>query len=418
MPGRRVLPLTSMRLLIALGVGAALSLALAVLGWRRHLRHPLLVTSTSAVLCLGLVLGGVGAGVNKHFGLFHRWRDLFGLHSRDLVTAHNPAQVAKALAALSQGAIRTHGQLLSLRIPSPVSHFRADGALVYLPPQYAAPTYQRKGFPVIEAIPGSPGRPSDYIDGIQADVQLDQAIAAHKIPPAIVVFPASNRSFFRSLECADTADGYRDETYLTTDVHDWVTRTLKTDHARWTVMGYSTGGYCALDLSFHHPDLFARAISLDGYTHALRDHYARGIWAKGAAGAQARLEHSPDWWMLHHAPEPVDTYVAAGTLDAGAAASALSFWHAIATSGWARPANRLVTEQDGHHTFPAWSKAFLPALEWALNVSAPTSSPSSSAQAQLTAALARGCRPRPQLLPGPVARSSCAKHARAALPSR
>ncbi|MGZ6804900.1 MAG: alpha/beta hydrolase, partial [Nocardioidaceae bacterium] len=326
-----MLPLLSLRLLVVLVVAAGGCLVAAgVLLVRRQGRRRLPLVSASVVVGLVLSAGAAAAGVNRHFVLYRSWRSLFGLYSRDLVAAHSPAALARALAPLPVGApARTHGQLLSLRIPGTASGLAAGSSLVYLPPQYGTPAWAGRGFPVVEAIPGSPGAPGDYVNGIRADTQLDAAIGAHLLPPVIVVFPPSNLTVLRSLECVDTADGLRDETYLTTDVRSWVGAHLDAAPGRWTVMGYSTGGYCALDLSLRHPDLYARAASLDGYAHALDDHYARGLWPPGYDGLLARLEHSPDWWVAHHAPEPVAVYLSAGTRDRDAASDAVRFWELL-----------------------------------------------------------------------------------------
>ena len=400
------MPLTSLRLLVALGLVAAVLWFYAVLVVRRRVRRYQSLSAVLAACGLVVAAGGVAAGINRHFGLFQSWHALFGLSSRDLVAAGSPQQLTKALRDLPAGAaVPTHGQLLSLTIPSVSSGLAANGSLVYLPPQYGTAAFRGKGFPVVEAIPGSPGNPEDYINGVAADTQLDRAIAAGLLPPVIVVFAPSNTSILRSLECADTADGLRDETYLTADVHDWVTTHLNTTGTPWVSLGYSTGGYCALDLAYRHPELFSRAVSLDGYFHAIDDHYARNIWGYGTLGRQNRLEHSPDWWMTHHGPEPVDVYVSAGNDDRDAARDALSFWNELTATAWFRPADRLVVEAGGHHTFRSWKTAFVPALQWALAPSAAPAVEPSLALKELAAAAAGNCA---TVAPTPAATTAAA----------
>lgn len=410
-------PLLSLRLLVLLAACAVGFVVLAVVvGRRRRGRSRLLAAAGPVLLSLALVVGAVGVGVNRHFVLYRSWGSLFGLHSRDLVVTHTPEALARALAPLPVGApVRTHGQLLSLQIPGTASGLKAATSLVYLPPQYGTPAWAGRGFPVVEAIPGSPGAPGDYINGIAADTQLDGAINHHLLPPVIVVFPPSNLSVLRSLECVNTADGLNDETYLTEDVRAWVNSHLDASPQRWTVMGYSSGGYCALDLAYRHPDLYARAVSLDGYAHALNDHYARGLWPHGYAGVMARLEHSPDWWIAHHQPEPVDVYLSAGTHDHDAAVDAVRLWDLLRTTGWRSPADRLVVEPGAHHTFAAWSRAFLPALRWALSSEAPASAGGDAqALAQLTSAARTRCGtgaapPTPPSGPAPAASPSACR---------
>ena len=361
---RRIrVPLTSVRLMIALGISALVVVIVTVRLHRRRGRGRLLTTATGSIVVFALVLSGVAAGVNRHFQLYRTWAALAGTSSVDLVPAGSPRELARAISVNPTDVpLPAHGTLLNLTIPATTSHLDVADGFVYLPPQYRSEAFARKGFPVVEAFNGSPGQPGDWLNGVQAIPQLDAAITSHEMSPAIVVFPPTNLSVLRSLECTDTADGLLDETYLTTDVHAWVTSQLRTDGHRWTAMGYSTGGYCALDLAFRHPDLFARAISLDGYGVALSDRYARGLWRDAAD----RRAHSPNWWVQNHAPEKVDVYLSAGADDHEAAGDALAVWKALDVGGWRSPQNRLVVDRGGRHDFDGWKRAFIPSLRWAL----------------------------------------------------
>jgi enterochelin esterase-like enzyme len=413
-----VLPLLSLRLLIVLGLGTV-GAAAAGWWWASHRRHRAVAWVTTLLVCVAFAGSGIAAGVNRHFALYQTWSSLLGLQSRDLVAANSPAALARVTAPLPAGtSARPHGQLLSLTIPGVASHLSLGKSLIYLPAVYGSKAWEHRGFPVVEALTGSPGRPADYINGLHVDTVLDKAMRDATLPPAIVVFPPSNQNVLRSLECVDTADGLRDETFLTTDVHAWVRAHLAVAAGPWSAFGYSTGGYCALDLALRRPALFNRAISLDGYTHALSDHYARGLWPAGGAGVTARLEHSPDWWVRNHAPEPVRVYLSAGDADRDAARSATSFWTLLASTGWRLPADRLVVEPHGHHTFRDWASALLPALTWALGPDTPASSPTSAgALERLISSAADPCAAATPSGPGeasptPAARSSAVGHSR------
>lgn len=43
-------------------------------------------------------------------------------------------------------------------------------------------------------------------------------------------------------------------------------------------MGYSTGGFCAVNLAIRHPDQFSAAVSLSGYFHAVTDNSTGDIY--------------------------------------------------------------------------------------------------------------------------------------------
>ena len=355
------MPLTSVRLLVLLSLALLLVLTVTLRGVRVGRAHRGAKAVLGGLLALSLVVALGAAGVNRNFQLYRSWHDLLGPDSSDLVHASSAQDLARATSPLG-AVVPAHGTMLSLTIPATTSGLDVGGAYVYLPPQYRVAAYATTTFPVVQALNGSPGTPVDWINGIKADTQLDAAISSHRMAPAIVVFAPTNTSILRSLECTDTADGLLDETYLTTDVHTWVTSHFRTDNKRWTAMGYSTGGYCALSLSFRHPDLFARAISLDGYGAALSDRYARGLWKS----PQDKLDHSPNWWVMHHPPAGIDVYILAGSSDREASGDALTLWKALVASGWRTPQSRLVVEKHGRHTFDAWLLAFTPSLEWAL----------------------------------------------------
>ena len=358
-----MLPLTSVRLLVLLGglcLAAVVSGALA----RRLLpAHPVVLRVVSGAAALLLGLAGVGAGFNRHYGLYRTWHDLLGTHSPDLVSVHGQGGLQVAVAPLPPGAPSPmHGTLFQIDIPGPHSGVAPRAAFVYLPPQYRDPAYSTATFPVVEAFQGSPGRPSDWIRGLHLDQVMDRAIHTGRVAPSIVVMPDTNGGLARSLECADTADGKNDEQFLVTDVHAWVVQNLRATAGRWASVGYSTGGYCALDLSIRHPDQYYAAVSLDGYAHALQDHYARGIWRS----VPDRLTHSPDWLVANSPPELLDIYLLAGLSDPSSVREAVRFWDELGHFKWRRRHSRLVIQQGGRHTFPAWESALAPALSWAL----------------------------------------------------
>ena len=116
----------------------------------------------------------------------------------------------------------------------------------------------------------------------------------------------------------------------------------KTQPRRWVAAGYSTGGYCALDLAFRHPDLFGSSISLGGYAHALNDRFARDL--RRSSADRLAPTTTP--------PAPVDVYLLAGTRDHGAVRDTLTFWRQLDSRRWRTPRSAMVTQRNGRHTFP------------------------------------------------------------------
>ncbi len=150
---------------------------------------------------------------------------------------------------------------------------------VYTPAGYRTSSPAR--YPVLYEVPwGGDG----WESGIHVRELLDTLIADGTLPPTLMVFINQARGPYRPSECADSWDGREHfDTYVAQTVVPWVDahfRTLRTPLAR-TLVGFSQGGYCAPTLLFHHPDLFASAVSFSGY-------FVAGVWSP-----DTRLAHLP-----------------------------------------------------------------------------------------------------------------------------
>jgi S-formylglutathione hydrolase FrmB len=80
--------------------------------------------------------------------------------------------------------------------------------------------------------------------------------------PAIVVVPTIDPNGVNT-DCTDS-NGVRNGTWLGTDVPNMLKkqfRVLDNAHA-WSMVGISTGGYCAVRMVLKHPDRFATAVAL------------------------------------------------------------------------------------------------------------------------------------------------------------
>ncbi len=141
---------------------------------------------------------------------------------------------------------------------------------VYTPAGYRTSSPAR--YPVLYEVPwGGDG----WESGIHVRELLDTLIADGTLPPSLMVFVNQARGPYRPSECANSSDGReRFDTYVAQTVVPWVDahfRTLRMSLAR-TLVGFSQGGYCAPTLLFHHPDLFANAVSFSGY-------FVAGVWS-------------------------------------------------------------------------------------------------------------------------------------------
>jgi predicted esterase len=313
--------------------------------------------------CLGILLiSAAGALVafvylNKQEGFYASFSDIWGSAQQKTIAPHyaddhTDARLdvlatdwqPKARRAARQG----HGTVLSVRLWGSRSGIVRPG-YIYLPAAY----FEQPGslmFPVMELLPGQPGGPPNYLHQLGLSGLLDGEIRARRIPPAIVVD-----------ECVNAVHGQRDETYLTSDVVDDVNASFRTLPGRtWGLAGYSTGGFCAVDLASHHPDRYAAAASLSGYFQPAQDPHTARLYA-GSKTALRR--NSPDWWVTHTGPVAPPLYVFASGQDPFAIAQARTFRRLVKAHAPLLPVTFDLIPTGGHN-FNVWKVGLPRALEF------------------------------------------------------
>jgi S-formylglutathione hydrolase FrmB len=229
--------------------------------------------------------------------------------------------------------------------------------LVYLPAAYFQPSQAQRRFPVIELFHGYPGNPKNWTETMHLAQTLDTAIAAGRMPPVIAVVPADDDPGHDS-ECVNAVGGQQDETYLAVDVPADIQRDFRVlDRPRgWATLGYSTGGFCAVNIALHHPDQYAAAASLAGYYTALVDRSTGDLYRGHTAG---RRWNSPQWQVAHK-PTTVALYLVASRGDPEAMRAMASMRRAVG----GRSPLVTVTLSGGGHNFHVWYSASPAAFEW------------------------------------------------------
>jgi len=298
--------LVGMATLVVAGLGVLLCSAGLLMAWDRlaalgRARWPvralwLAGCQLTAVLLVGLV-------VNHAFVFYQSWSELFGLHPQ---VNQGAAGAGTRDAALQPALLRDyhsgHGTVVSLPVPGTVSGVHAAPATVYLPPQYGAPGYAGRTFPVVELLSGFPGGPRTWMHVLHVSSVLDTLIDTGRATPFIAVIPVQNVASPRDTECVDVVHGPQVEDYLTTDVRTAVLHAFRASASgsQWTVLGDSTGGYCALNLSLRHPDLFGAAVSLAGYDAPAHDRTTGDLFG----GSTLLADQNSPLWRLEHDPVP------------------------------------------------------------------------------------------------------------------
>ncbi len=292
-------------LILAIMMSVALPVASLVF-WNRLGPHRWVVWPARTAFLAGAQVSAVvvvALLINNAWGFYGSWSELLGrtrptVSSVKAISGSLDAGLrARLVAAYRSG----HGTVITIPIPGVTSHVRSLPALVYLPPQYGNPNV-RQDFPVVEMLGGFPGGPQTWFKQLALRQTIDASIRDGSSVPFILVAPTMNVALPRDTECVNVTHGPKAETYLSADVRRAVTTAFRAerDRSHWGAMGYSTGGYCSLELALHHPDLFSAAVSMSGYVYPAHDRTTGDLFGHSAA---RRLENSPAW-LLAHRPQP------------------------------------------------------------------------------------------------------------------
>ncbi len=249
-----------------------------------------------------------------------------------------------------------HGTIVADSLVSPALKGQKKPFLVYLPPSYATPQGQTKRYPVLYLLHGSPGSDKDWFSGGKADQSADTLIAQGKIPELIMILPDGNSRSGRPGEWGNSFDQQENiETYVASDLVKYVDAKYRTiaQPADRGIGGNSMGGFGAINIAIHHPDVFGFAISLGGYFRA-----EGGIWGNNPAYMRA---NSPiDVLPTDKAAWRLQMYIGAATKDQPYYTYAKQFVAEL---------DRLLLPyqfdvQSGYHSWKIWQTQIYNALLW------------------------------------------------------
>lgn len=336
-------------LFVLIAVAATLVAATMLLWnqWPRWWAVPMRLLCLLLVMASGVVLAA--DVVNRSYGFYGSLDDLLGRVPAQVIVAAGPVPDLRV-------ADSAKGRVVQVRLSGARAGVTRE-ALVYLPAAYFQPSQARRRFPVLELFHGYPGSARNWVRQLHLARVLDAEIASGGLPPVIAVIPADDDPG-RDSECVDAVGGQRDESYLAVDVPADIRRDFRAlDTPRgWAAAGYSTGGFCAVNIALHHPDRYAAAASLSGYYSAMVDGTTGDLYRGNAA---ARRWNSPQW-LVTHRPVSVPLYLVASRGDHEAMR---------AMQDMRRAASRrlplvTVTLPSGGHNFRVWYAASLAAFEW------------------------------------------------------
>ena len=235
-----------------------LAAATVALGWRGTAWWRRVVSVLAVPLCLLCAALTLNAWVGYLPTVSAAWDRVTG--------ASLPVQTDRATAMEEQhhGAAPNWNAIVKVSIPAESSGFDHRDELLLLPPAWYASTPPPR-LPVVMMIGGEFGQPSDWIYAGGAQLTIDEFAAAHGGNAPVLIFPDSSGEFSNDTECVNGTRGNAAD-HLTKDVVPYVIANfgVSADPANWGVVGWSSGGTCALTLAVTHPELFGSFVDIDG----------------------------------------------------------------------------------------------------------------------------------------------------------
>jgi S-formylglutathione hydrolase FrmB len=240
-------------------IGATgLAAAVTVLGWRGALWWRRVVSVVAVPMCVLSTLLTLNGWVGYVPTVGSAWDRMMG---RALPGSIDRATVA---ALQRQGTTPDWKTIVKVHIPDDASGFAHRDELVLLPPAWYASTPPPR-LPVVLMIGGEFGQPADWLYAGNAQQTISDFAAGHGGNAPVLVFPDHSGAFSNDTECVNGTRGNAAD-HLTRDVVPYMIANfgVSADSADWGVVGWSSGGTCALTLAVTHPELFGSFVDIDG----------------------------------------------------------------------------------------------------------------------------------------------------------
>jgi enterochelin esterase-like enzyme len=265
-------------------------------------------------IAVGLTVAlGLGVATNIYVGYVPDVRSArVTLASWGIGTVHHVHGQAHARA----GGV-DQGSVTAVHVPAPPADRMPTSSLTWI---YTPPGFDPSGrtrYPVVYLVHGSPGAGGDWFAAGAVPHTMDVLLHHRLVRPMIVVGLDVNGTgpSARDTECLDsTTGGSQVNSYVSDTVVPWVDQTYPTA-ADWqdrTIGGFSSGGFCALDLGLRPPNQYGVVLAIDPYGDP-----GAGGHAMLATRAQWRRHDASAYAGTAALPHEVALFVGLAGLDHG-----------------------------------------------------------------------------------------------------
>lgn len=357
-------PTSAVAVAVLVVVAVAVPVLVFLLLDRRHAGRGVAAAVLGAVVAaqLAAVVAVFGV-VNSQYGFYPTWGSLAGQVGSAAPISGTTVGVHTTPLRLDQRVPRglvepptNFGRYVLSTVAGGISHFR-QRVNVWLPPQYADPRYRAVRFPVVMVLGGAYSGDTSVYNRLNFARLATTAIQTRRVAPFIAIYPRLNHSVHLDTECVNfPGGGPQSYSWLASDVPAWAKTHLRVsvDPRRWSVLGWSTGGYCAAKLHLLSPGQFAAAASVEGYFAAEPDGTTGNLAQVLRANPRLAQLNNLNWVITHHPPRHTHLLVATSLADPQSKSSSLSFLHAarrepgvqsyiVASLGHSMPAFRDMT---------------------------------------------------------------------------
>lgn len=365
--------LTSNNVLVLAVLSAVLLFVGTVWLWPRLARRNWRAVSGRVGLLLATQLAlfvSVGLAANQAFGFYADWADLLGQETdQGVVVDHTanggsggPLQVVDTRRVKETGGARPQvgGQIQQVAIVGRTTHI-ATRAYVYLPPEYFQAEYRTRTFPAAVVLTGYPGTALALVDKLHYPHTALKLAKNGRMQPMILVMLRPTVAPPRDTECVDIPGGPQTESFFAKDLPDAVLAHYRVGEkpGSWGVIGDSTGGYCALKLALHHPDVYAAGAGLSPYYNAPTDPTTGDLF-HGDKGLRDRANL---WWYLKRRPAS-DTSLLVSSSKVGESnyKDTLKFIERVKATRLTRISSIIL--ESGGHNFNTWRREIPATLQW------------------------------------------------------